>query len=164
MNHGSRLAAFYYIFIDMIRKVQPLESVFMTGAEMRRITQQYATDLGAWLAVPFVDFYRHVCRLPYVPDPENVETVSRPAFTLRPDYGPRDCDDKSVLCASWWHAHGVPVRFVATSCKKDGQLHHVFCQIPGIFIDATYKSHENCIGIYPYMAKVTNAVLLCDWF
>lgn len=148
----------------MFNCVRPLDSVFSTGAEMRRLVVTYCLDLGPWLAVPFPVFYRHVCRLPYIPDPENVETVSRPAFTLRPDYGPRDCDDKAVLCASWLHAHGVPVRFIATSTKKDRQLHHVFCQIPGLLVDATYKKHEKCLGNYDYLPKVTNAVLLTDWF
>ena len=148
----------------MLKRVRNLESVFLTGAEMKRITQQYAADLGPWLRRPFAEYYKYVCNLPYIPDPVDVETVSRPAFTLRPDYGPRDCDDKAVLLACWWHAHGVPVAFLATSCRKNKQLHHVLAVIPGMLLDATYKSHQKYIGKYDYWPKVTNAVLLCGWF
>lgn len=142
----------------------PLKSVYQTGAEMRRIVEMYCLDLGPWLAVPFCTFYRFVCNLPYIPDPDNIEFVSRPAYTLNDEFGPRDCDDKAVLCACWLHAHGVPVCFLATSTKKDKQLHHVLCMIPGCLVDATYKSHEKSIGKYDYLPKVTNAVLISDWF
>ena len=148
----------------MQRKIVPLDSVYRTAAEMVRITKTYAADLGPWLRVPFAVYYRYVCELPYIPDPENIETVSRPAFTLCPEYGPRDCDDKAVLCAAWWHAHGVPVCFVATSTRPNRQLQHVCCMIPGFLIDATYKNHAKCIGNYDYLADVTNAVLLSGWF
>ena len=83
-----------------------LSSVEQTGAAMRRLACNYCADLGRWLSVPFVVYYRHVCELPYIPDPPEVETVSRPLYTLNARYSPRDCDDKSVLLAAWLHAHG----------------------------------------------------------
>lgn len=143
---------------------RPLESVRQTGAEMRRLTEQHYTDLGRWLSAPFIHYYRHVCLLPYRPDPEDIETISRPAFTLRPEYSPRDCDDKSVLIASWFYGHGVPVRFIASSTRPDGVLHHVFVMIPGLFVDATYPKHAEMLGNYDFMPKITNYDLLTEWF
>ena len=154
-----------FIFIAMYKTIKPLDSVYSTGAEMRRLVETYCIDLGAWLAVPFMQFYRHVCFLPYVPDPDNVETVSRPAYTLNGNYGPRDCDDKAVLCASWWHGHGRPVRFVASSTKPDKKLHHVFLQLDnGVFIDATYPKNAEFLGNYPYFGKITKIVPLTPFF
>ena len=142
-----------------------LHDVFQTGEEMRRLACDYCADLGPWLDVPFIDFYRHVCRLPYIPDPPGREFVSRPAYTLNPDYIPRDCDDKAVLCAAWLHAHKIPCRFIATSTRPDGELHHVFLLAgTGEVVDATYRRHENTPGKYGFLAKVTNAVLLTGWF
>ena len=142
-----------------------LVDVHQTAAEMRRLSCRYCSDLGGWLCVPFLDYYRHICELPYYPDPPEVETVSRPLYTLMPDYSPRDCDDKSVLIASWLHAHGDPVRFVATSTKPDGTLCHVFVQMQnGLLIDATYPQNAEFLGDYPYFRDVTRFEALTGWF
>ena len=103
----------------MIRTVRHLKDVFQTGREMARLVCNYWTDLGPWLGVSFREYYIHICQLPYIADPEDVETVSRPAFTLRRDYAPRDCDDKAVLMACWCHGHGLKCRFVASSTRPD---------------------------------------------
>ena len=134
---------------------RPLKDVFQTAAEMRRLTCQYWADLGRWLDADFIDYFNYVCALPYVSDPEQVETISRPAFTLREDYGPRDCDDKAVLIACWLYAHGVPVRFVAISTAPNGELCHVFAHAWGIDLDATYNEYHGILGKYPYNKDVT---------
>ena len=152
-------------FFYMIQTTRQLDRVNQTGAEMRRLCVMYCKDLGPWLAVPFMQYYRHICELPYIPDPPGVETVSRPAYTLSGDYAPRDCDDKAVLAAAWWHGRGFPVRFVASSTKPNGKLHHVFCQLwNGLFIDPTYRKNENFIGFYPYFGKITRIIALTNFF
>lgn len=149
----------------MKRKIVKLEDVFQTGREMARLVVSYFTDLGPWLARPFCEFYRHVCELPYIDDPDEIETISRPAFLLCEDYAPRDCDDKAILCACWWRGHGHKCRFVATSTTTDGELHHVFLQVDnGIFVDSTYKENADLLGNYDYFPKVTNLVYLTPWF
>ena len=149
----------------MILTTSQLTNVKQTGQQMQRLVCSYWPDLGPWLAVPFMEFYRHVCELPYIPDPPGVETVSRPAYTLDAAYCPRDCDDKSVLIACWWHGNGEPIRFVATSTKPNKQLHHVFCQLKnGLFIDSTYKKNENCLGYYPFFDRVTRFYELTPFF
>lgn len=133
-----------------------LFDVHQTADEMRRLSTCYCMDLGPWLKVPFLAYYRHVCELPYIADPQNVETVSRPLYTLNEAYGPRDCDDKSVLVAAWMYAHGEPVRFVATSTRPDKMLHHVFCQLQnGLFLDATYPYNSAFLGFYPFFSRIT---------
>lgn len=133
-----------------------LRDVYQTAAAMQNMTEKYFSDLGAWLGVPLIQFYSFVCVLPYVADPVGVETVSRPLYTINPDYTPRDCDDKSVLIAAWCHGNGVKKRFVSTSTRPDGHLSHVFVQLEnGLFLDSTYPHFKEYIGNYPYFRRVT---------
>lgn len=166
-GRGSRLLFFCsgFIFLGMLETTRPLNDVHETALEMRRLCEKYYTDLGAWLSVPLIIFYRHVCALPYVADPVGVETVSRPAYTLRPEYTPRDCDDKSVLIASWLHGNGIKKRFISTSCRPDRRLTHVFVQLEnGLFVDPTYKKYSDCLGNYPYFPRVTRCEELTGLF
>lgn len=145
-------------------RIVKLDNVFQTAQEMRRLVYSYWSDLGRWLDVSFLEFFNHVCNLPYVADPDDVETVSRPAYTLNPDYMPRDCDDKAVLLASWFYGHGRPCRFIASSTRFDQELQHVFIQvIDGVFFDATYKEFANKFGFYPYFPKITRIETLTGW-
>ena len=150
----------------MILTTGHLKDVYQTAGEMRRLVENYWTDLGPWLNVPFLCFYRYVCDLPYIADPQNVEFVSRARLTLNPFFKvARDCDDKAVLLACWWHAHGDGKRFVASSTKPDKKLHHVFMQLEsGIFIDATYSKNKNFFGFYPYFQKITRIIPLTPFF
>ena len=149
----------------MIRNRQQLRDVFQTGEEMRRIVCAYWSDLGAWLRVPFIDFFNYVCALPYFDDPEDCETVSRPRYTLNPAYRPRDCDDKSVLLAAWIHGNGLKCRFVAISTQQNGELNHVFVQLEdGTDLDATYPEYHNLLGKYPYNRDVTARENLTELF
>lgn len=143
-----------------------LDNVYQTAEQMRRLVETYFTDLGVWLFVPFIDFYRFVCNLPYIADPQNVEFVSRPGITVNPCFNiARDCDDKAVLLASWWHGHGRQKRFLASSTKPTGKLHHVFLQLDnGVCCDATYPKNAEFLGEYPYFDKVTRCVALTPFF
>lgn len=147
---------------------RPLKDVFQTAAEMRRLTLAYWRDLGRWLDAPFIEYFNFVCALPYRSDPEQVETISRPAFTLRESYAPRDCDDKAVLIACWLHGHDIPARFVGVSTLKDCELCHVFTQAKttagGLDLDATYNEYHNLIGNYPYFSQVTARENLTNYF
>ena len=149
----------------MVRTVRHLKDVFQTGKEMARLVCNYWPDLGPGLGVSFREYYIHVCQLPYIEDPEDVETVSRPAFTLRRDYAPRDCDDKAVLMACWCHGHGLKCRFVASSTRPDKVLHHVFLQAEGLgFVDATLDKYAHTLGNYDYFPSITHLEALTGWF
>ena len=149
----------------MIRTIRHLKDVFQTGREMARLVCNYWPDLGPWLGVSFREYYIHVCQLPYIEDPEDVETVSRPAFTLQRDYMPRDCDDKAVLMACWCHGHGIKCRFVASSTRPDKVLHHVFLEAEGLgFVDATFDKYAHTLGNYDYFPEITHLEALTGWF
>lgn len=131
-----------------------LDNVRQTAAEMRRLVETYAGDIGALANIPFIFFYKLICALPYANDPRGVETVSRPALLLDPGYSPRDCDDKSILLAAWCRCNGIKCRFVASSTRKNCKLHHVFLQLEnGILVDATYKRFGKTPFYYDYFKK-----------
>lgn len=142
-----------------------LENVSQTADEMRRLVEEYAGDIGALSNLPFIFYYKLICSLPYVNDPRGVETVSRPAFLLEPGYSPRDCDDKSILLAAWCRCNGIKCRFVASSTRKNGKLHHVFLQLEnGIFADATYKKFGKTPFYYDYFKKLTRICPISEFF
>jgi len=125
-----------------------LKDVNQTGAAMSRLVTTYYKDLGKLLKLPFGAFFAFVKALPYVADPKNEETVSRPCYSIRPSHSPRDCDDKAVLIGSYLFAAGIPFQFVAVA-KNPGPLHHTFAIaiMPSgrrVHCDATYK--ENTLG------------------
>lgn len=149
----------------MTRHVLPLYDVHQTAEKMRGLVCRCWADLGPWLWVDFKTFFNHVCLLPYIPDPADVETISRPAYTLRREYAPRDCDDKAIIIASWLHGHGIKCRFVASSTRPDREVHHVFCQCEnGVYLDATFPEHYEMMGNYDYFRAVTNLEPLTGWF
>lgn len=148
----------------MFEKVTTLKNVYQTAREMRRLTENYWSDLGPWLDENFIHYFNYVCALPYVSDPPETETVSRPRYLLCENYTPRDCDDKSVLMACWAYGNGLPVRFIGISTQRDGEPNHVFCQVNGVDVDATYPEYHGIIGKYPYYPQITNRVNLTDYF
>ena len=127
-------------------KIRPLESPQDTAREMRRIVETYHSDLGDLVNLPINEFYELVKALPYRADPKGLEFVSRPLYTLKKDFPIRDCDDKAVLLGAYLYANGIPFKFIGSSKKSDGSLHHVYVNalINGkeLVLDATYP-HNN---------------------
>lgn len=120
-----------------------LQSPEQTAGEMVRLVKTYCKDIGERAKWPIVRFFDFVRNLEYRADPLNNETISRPAFLLQENWPARDCDDKSILLASWCECNGVPWKFVAKSDRPDCRLHHVYVMacFKGKWktLDATYK-------------------------
>lgn len=79
----------------------------------------------------------------YTQDINDVETVSTPQKTLAGLIG--DCDDQSVLFATFCETVGYPTRFVIAGYNTPGMLEHVYVQvcIDGEWVDADCtESHE----------------------
>ena len=127
---------------------RPLESVGQTAAQMVRMVETYAGDIGEMASWPLPRYFRHIANLEYRADPKGHESVSRPALTLGASWPWRDCDDKAVLMGSWCYLNGVPFHFVASSKRPDKTLHHtwVIADLGGrpLPLDATYP--RNYLG------------------
>ncbi len=135
-----------------------------TSAEMLRLVRDYSKDLGEKASWPLPRFFDYVRKLSYKNDPKGVETVARPAFTMLENWPWRDCDDKSILIASWCYLNAIPFRFVAASNQASKVLHHVYviATINGkdYPIDSTYQN--NTLGKeYPatYKENLTGNIM-----
>ena len=86
-------------------------------------------------------------------DPKGIETVSRPGFTMRPDWaGPRDCDDKATAAVGYFAMKGLlnHVRLLVV-----GELdfpHHIYPEVyrggEWLSFDATYPESELWKPVY----------------
>lgn len=135
-----------------------------TAKEMARICTQYAGDLGELAKMPLPRFFDLVRKLPYMPDPQNAETLSRPRYLLEKDYAFRDCDDKAILMGAWCYLNGHPFGFYASSVKPSRQLHHVWtvAKINGknVILDPTYRHHK--LGELPRRERITRIEKLIE--
>ena len=135
-----------------------------TAKEMARICTQYAGDLGELAKMPLPRYFDLVRKLPYMPDPQNAETLSRPRYLLEKDYAFRDCDDKAILMGAWCYSNGHPFGFYASSVKPSRQLHHVWtvAKINGknVILDPTYRHHK--LGELPRRERITRIEKLIE--
>jgi transglutaminase-like putative cysteine protease len=119
---------------------------YYTKQDLCGIAQLCGTDLKAGRWRNLFHFYDYVRSLPYHPDPVGLETVSRPLYTLNPEWtGPRDCDDKTILIMAYCHLNNIPARAVVVG--KGLRPHHIY---PEVFIhdtwqpaDATYPDSDH---------------------
>lgn len=149
----------------MVVSYKPLGSVFETGAQMKRLSTQYFTDLLPFKRFSLPQFFDYVCKLPYIPDPNGIEFIQRPAASLSKDAKHRDCDCKAIAIGSFLILQGLGkrFRFVATSKKIDQALHHVLVEWDCgngccIFLDATYAKNRMFM-----QKKYTKTLPICDW-
>lgn len=135
-----------------------------TAKEMARICTQYAGDLGELAKMPLPRFFDLVRKLPYMPDPQNAETLSRPRYLLEKDYAFRDCDDKAILMGAWCYLNGHPFGFYASSTKPSRQLHHVWTVAKinekTVILDPTYRHHK--LGELPRRECITRIEKLIE--
>lgn len=115
------------------KRMVPVSGWRGTVRLMKRFARLYARDVQPYLrgATPrasILNLYNQVRALPYVADPPGLETIARPAHTMRKDWsGPRDCDDKSIIIAAGAQLLGIPWRFVV--CGQADHPHHVYPEI-----------------------------------
>lgn len=113
-----------------------------TGVLMRRMVDKYWTDMVPYAHLSFREVFDRIKRVPFKPDPVDVETLQRPQYTMAGTGFGGDCDDKAIALAAWCKATGYPYRFVAVRRPGRSELHHVYCevQINGQWIhaDPTY--------------------------
>lgn len=114
-----------------------------TGTLMHHMVDAYWRDMVPYAHLSFRQVFDRIKRIPFRPDPANIETLQRPLYTMRGTGLGGDCDDKAIALASWCRATGYPYRFVAVRRADRDHLHHVYCevQIGGTWIhaDPTYQ-------------------------
>lgn len=139
-------------------KIAPLESVEQTGAEMKRLAIAYATDMAPYATLSLYELFELISAIPYSPDPDNVEFLKRPYYTLEGIGLGGDCDDKAIMVYAWAYLNGFPARFVAVSREMGMPLHHVYTEVlmRGTWFpfDATYAINTPFHDAFAFERKV----------
>lgn len=142
----------------MVIKTVRLETFDKTILKIIEFAKKYKNDLLQYRNKSFKEFYDIVKSLPYIPDPKNIETLSRPIYTMNPNHSPRDCDDKTLAICSFCELKNIPYKIIVTG--KKNRFHHVFpvVNLSGssfIIADATYPNKGNFgeFLFYPNLKK-----------
>ena len=130
----------------------PLRDFRQTVSLIKGAAKLFKSDIGTLAGLSAVEFFNHVRALPYVEDPDGIERVSRPAFTLDGSWNnSRDCDDKTLLMGAYFETHSVPWRIVVAGNSFDPlrgcfRPHHVYpeAMLNGQWIpfDATFPDRS----------------------
>jgi len=119
-----------------------------TGQIMKRVVLQYYKDMVPYAHLSLWEVFDIVKALPFRPDPQEVETLMRPLYTMTMSGTGGDCDDKAIALASYCELTGIPWRFVAVRRADQEMLHHVFveCYISNRWIHADPTYRFNTLG------------------
>jgi hypothetical protein len=140
----------------MSRKtVLPLHDKKQTGEAMYNICYQYKTDLqriglknGNGTVSPLSelslsDYYDFCRRIPYREDRRPVEVVGRPLELVK--LPSMDCKKKAIMIGSYASYKKIPFRFIASSNRPSGVIHHVYPELlvngKWTTYDATYRNY-----------------------
>ena len=124
-----------------------LKNVKYTGKLMKQIAIKHVRDVAPYARMTLREFFNFVKAIPYRKDPHRKEWLQRPYFTLRQSGRGGDCDDKSIVLASYLYMNGIPFRFVALGADPRGRFHHVITEayLPRlggwIHLDPTYANN-----------------------
>lgn len=114
-----------------------------TGKIMRKVVEQYYTDMAPYASLSLPQIFDLIKSLPYRPDPVDVETLMRPSYTMTMRGYGGDCDCKALALASWARLHSISFRFVAIRRPGRKNLHHVALELyinnSWLFADPTYR-------------------------
>lgn len=133
-----------------------MDSIFATGALMAETVAKYHEDVSFLDDESLEYCFHYVASLPYIPDPEDGEYLSRPKASLSPNAKFRDCDDKAIILGCCLYRREIPFYFIAVSENKNKDIHHVLIELAkpekdktlqGFnkkvrFLDATYPENE----------------------
>lgn len=119
-----------------------------TYRETIKVMQELARevrDVQQFAKHTLLEFYLFLRALPYIEDPQGIERVSRPLFTLNPQWtDSRDCDDKATAMLCFCNMHGIKSRIIVCGIGK--KPHHVYNEVwlAGRFVpvDATYPDRS----------------------
>lgn len=119
-----------------------------TYRETIKVMQELASevrDVQQFARKTLLEFYLYLRSLPYIEDPQGIERVSRPLFTLNPQWtDSRDCDDKATAMLCYCNMQKIKSRIIVCGIGK--KPHHVYNEVwlAGRFVpvDATYPERS----------------------
>lgn len=141
------------------RSEEPLINRRQSSNEIKSIISCFSGDLETIFLrsggndiplsqLSFDKYFDFVKNIKYRKDTPPVEKVGRPLWIMAQVNAGKgiDCKKKAVLIGAYLHLHGVPFRFIGSSCREDRQIHHIFPQADfgngWINVDATYAHYH----------------------
>lgn len=100
-----------------------------TGKYMLDMVERYHRDMLPYVSFPLQHVFDIIKNIPYRPDPDDVEVLMRPRYTMSSTGYGGDCDDKAIALASYCRLVSIPFRFVAVRAPEKNFLHHVFLYV-----------------------------------
>lgn len=122
-----------------------------TVEQMFRLCRQYAADVDAFNFRDYLDAYLYVRSLPFISDPDGIEMVTRPKYSLNPAWTKnRDCDDKTTALCAFAERRGIQYRFAVVGEERDNARnpHHIY---PEFFLDGVWLPMD---ATYPDRCKM----------
>lgn len=116
-----------------------------TLSEIERLAREYSHDVESLSGKSLKSFFDFVAKdIRYQKDPEGIEFVARPAYTIGRRAG--DCDDKTVVCLAYFLLKEIPCGYSIVSSSPIKPYHHIFPFIIAgdnkIDYDATYPMNK----------------------
>ena len=106
-------------------KIYDLYDVKQTISEMFNLAVKYKDDLKICENMNLYQFYLFLRdKVKYVKDPDGVEQVKRPLFTI---YFGGDCDDKSVVAMAYFELKNYDYRLAITDYGKG--FEHIYPEV-----------------------------------
>lgn len=136
-------------------KNQLLETYEKTVLKVMEFSQKYSSDVLFLINKTPQEVFEIIKNLKYKPDPQGIEFLSRPEFSIWRKDLPRDCDDKTLIAVSYFELKNIPYRIIISG--KDIKPHHIYAEFldslknTWIPFDATYQ--KNIFGKTPYVEK-----------
>jgi len=141
----------------MIMEKTPLVDKEQTARKIKDLVNKYYTDLDSVFVVnrgnntkitdlSLSDFFNLVKNIKYRRDPRPVEVVARPYYLFKYRGLGLDCKKKSILCGAYFKYRGLDFRYIGSSDRPDGKIHHIFPQVKldneYLNFDATYPDYK----------------------
>lgn len=141
-----------------------------TAKKMYYLVDRYFKDLSKFKTkkngkiIPItklniIEFFNFVRKIPYRKDIKPIEVVARPKTIIKYRQKGADCKKKGILMGAYFKFKNVPYRFMSSSRKPSGRIHHVF---PQIYVNGKWKNMDATYKHYkPFQKKiVTNSEAL----
>ncbi len=113
--------------IHMYREAE-LVDLQQTATEMYRIAFAWAEDMAPYVTLSLQELFDFLKSIPFHADPDDMELLQRPWYTINEAGQGGDCDDKMICVGAYCHLRGIPFRFVAVS-RDQTPLHHVLTEL-----------------------------------
>ena len=136
-------------------KNQLLETYEKTVLKVIEFSKKYSSDCLFLINKTPQEVFEIIKNLKYKPDPQGIEFLSRPEFSIWRNDLPRDCDDKTLIAVCYFELKNIPYRIIISG--KGIKPHHIYPEFldslknTWIPFDATYQ--KNIFGKTPYVEK-----------